>query len=74
MEGVRTRTKNRLKQFAIPLVDRQLMRNIPGIRTPFVGDLLRRKVLPLVKNKVANLIDTIVDKFVGGQTGKGKRK
>lgn len=33
----------RLKRFAIPLVDRQLMRNIPGIRAPFVGDLLRKK-------------------------------
>lgn len=74
MEGLRTRTKNRLKRFAIPLVDRQLMRNVPGIRAPFVGDLLRKKVLPLVKNKVANLIDTNVDKFLGGQTGKGKRR
>lgn len=51
MEGLRTRTKNRLKRFAIPLVDRQLMRNVPGIRAPFVGDLLRKKVLPLVKIK-----------------------
>lgn len=73
MEGLRTRTKNRLKRFAIPLVDRQLMRNVPGIRAPFVGDLLRKKVLPLVKNKVANLIDTNVDRFLGGQTGKGRR-
>lgn len=74
MEGLRTRTKNRLKRFAIPLVDRQLMRNVPGIRAPFVGDLLRKKVLPLVKNKVANLIDANVDKFLGGQTGKGRRR
>lgn len=74
MEGLRTRTKNRLKRFAIPLVDRQLMRNVPGIRAPFVGDLLRKKVLPLVKNKVANLIDTNVDKFLGGQIGKGRRR
>lgn len=74
MEGLRTRTKNRLKRFAIPLVDRQLMRNVPGMRAPFVGDLLRNKVLPLVKNKVANLIDTNVNRFLGGQTGKGRRR
>lgn len=50
------------------------MRTIPGIRAPFVGDLLRKKVLPLVINKVANLIDTNVNKFLGGQTGKERRR
>lgn len=74
MEGLRTRTNNRLKRFTIPLVDRQLIRNVPGIRAPFVGNLLRKKVLPLVKNKVANLIDTDVNKFLGGQSGKGRRR
>lgn len=64
MEGLRTRTKNRLKRFAIPLVDRQLMRNVPGITAPFVADLLRKRVLLLVKNKVANLIDTNVNRFL----------
>lgn len=28
----------------------------------------------MVKNKEANLIDTYVDKFLGGQTGKGRRR
>lgn len=47
------------------------MRNVPGIRAQFVGDLL---LLPLVKNKVANLIDTNVDKFRQEKEGEKKRK
>lgn len=42
------------------------MRNVLGIRVLFVGDLLRKKVLFLVKNKVVNFIDINVDKFLGG--------
>lgn len=56
MEGLRTRTKNKLKRFTIPLVDRQLIRNVPGIRAPFVGNLLGKKVLPLVKVQYPSLL------------------
>lgn len=42
------------------------MRNVLGIRVLFVGDLFRKKVLFLVKNKVVNFIDINVDKFLGG--------
>lgn len=70
MQGLRTGASQRIKRFAIPEVERQLLRNVPAFRTPIVGDILRSKVLPLVRNKVATAIDTNINKFLGGQTGK----
>lgn len=74
MDSLRRGTSQKLKAFAIPQVERQLMRNVPAFRAPIVGDILRGKVLPMIKNKVATAIDANVNKYLGAQRGRGRKR
>lgn len=74
MDSLRRGTSQRLKAFAIPQVESQLMRNVPAFSAPIVGNILRGKVLPMIKNKVATAIEANVNKYMGAQRGRGRKR
>lgn len=74
LADLRSQSSQKLKNLALPLVETQLRQNLPFLRAPIIGPFLDRKLVPMVKNKVASAIDAKINKIMANQQGKGRRR
>lgn len=70
LQGLRTRSSEKLKNVALDVVERELRQNLPIVRAPLSGLIPNHILIPMVKNKVATAIDAKINKIMGGQRGK----
>lgn len=53
-----------MKDLGVNAVEQKLRQNLPILRTPIVGSILNKTMIPLVR-KVGNVIDNAVNKILG---------
>lgn len=74
LQDLRSKSNQKLKNLALPVIETQLRQNLPFLRAPIIGPFLDRKLVPMVRNKVASAIDAKINKIMASQTGKGRRR
>lgn len=72
MDSMRRGTSQKIKEYALPQIQHQLLTNVGAFNSPIVGNLLRSKVLPIVRDKVSQAIDANINKYM--QVGKGRKR